>query len=475
MMKKILQKLITKTISALLVVPMLWITGCPNSTGQEKKAGGNDFPFELPQTSQVPNFFYLNEKGEPSDIDIGETGIYVEGADVLGISRDSDEGEVRFVYLAEDRPFSETLLLTDWDMEGEILFPRRFITEIDGEILECFISDFNITQETFTLTEVAGDQEILSKFTLNRDVFNVYKDNPDLNLSQNRRVKMLFISTAIITVVETQWGESISAAERIDGGSYAILTKGSVSKTIKAVAAVAVAVVAIAVVVYTAPVTLTVGLAGGGVGIGLSFSATSAVTAVAAGTAYVSSIIAVNEISGIINVSKENTRPPEVEPEPINRTGQTGPNGGTLVDVRDSGFPNNIEIKPHSALMNYWTAAEEDGLPAGWRLPTPSELAMIYHLYIAQGKLALEQLVTAQLTNSFVLTDAIEEGITQSTTRSLVLDLTIKETSNEGDNFSKNFVWIGSTHQVNILLVREITDNTSSSTIWIQGKIGSSI
>jgi len=473
-MKKILQKLITKTVSALLVVSMLWITGCPTSAGQEKNTG-NDLPFELPQTSQVPNFFYLNEKGEPSEIDIGETGIYVEGADVLGISRDSDKGEVRFVYSAENRPFSETLLLTEWDMEGETLFPKRFITEIDGEISECLISGYNIEQEAFTLTEVDGDQEILSNFSLNREVFNAYKDNPDLNPSQNRRIKMLFISLAVITVVETQWGESITVAERIDGGGYAILTKGSVSKAVKAVAAVAVAVVAIAVVVYTAPVSLTVGLAGGGIGIGLSFTATSAVTAVAAGVAYVSGAIAIYEISSIINESKENTRPQEVEPELASRTGQIGPNGGILVDLRDSGFPNDIEIKPHSALVNYWSAVSIGGLPVGWRLPTPNELARIYYLYIVQNKLALEQLITVSLKSSFIWAGAAGEGATQSTTSALALDLTIEETSNEGDNFSKNFVWIGSNNQVNVLLVRDINDNTSSSTVWIQGKIGSSI
>jgi hypothetical protein len=256
-------------------------------------------------------------------------------------------------------------------------------------------SPYDDITESFSIDLGCGPTtERYDNLILNKNVFTAYPEDPDLDDSQNLRVRNIITSLALWTSLAVQTESTDVALERNEAGAYIILTGGAkeVFKTIATVFAI-VAVVAVAIAVISCPpaAIAVTSIVGGGVEIAIGI--TNAVTAVAVGVAVVSGIAAVafNDAADKIPDTGDTGGggPKEI---PI-AEGDPGPAGGNLFSLNGEWFeaaPEDLgPVQMQGGAAAAACAAYSAGGRTDWFLPDFSQLNRIYNLYEA-GKISCQ-------------------------------------------------------------------------------------
>jgi hypothetical protein len=224
-------------------------------------------PIVITPGEGTPKYVYLDSDGNAIETETGnsgKTGYYVENnknAEGVGIFSDDTgiEDRVTFIY--------EELVITMFFNKNSN-FPHRMAITYDGDDFSAILSPYNEDEQTYNIAFWQNNTyDIATGLVLNKQIFSLYEDDPELTDSQNRRMANLVIAMGL-------WASLYASFE---GKSNTSAARGLFTKPIFSVrnlfvcvaivaAAVAVVVASPAAVVSAAAATV-IGLAAFGISV----------------------------------------------------------------------------------------------------------------------------------------------------------------------------------------------------------------
>lgn len=261
----------------------------------------------LPLGAGDARFFYLNSGLQPSDTDdAGITAFYVENnaltSKILVLSDIPDPAGGNTVRIIN----AENNSTVTFHYYRNKNFPYKMVINKDGREAVGLFSMYNQTYQKYSVSfrgEGEGDAVVFNDFTLNRAVLDLYRDNVDLNASQNTRIRHIIVTLGLWESLALQMPEDASQGPALSFWSDIRGFVGDVLRTVSVIATI-VAIVAIS------PVSLIIGQE-------LSIST----YAIAVGVSYAASYLA----DLIDPIPVERASPEVSPPEPyvmIRRAGQ---------------------------------------------------------------------------------------------------------------------------------------------------------
>jgi len=249
----------SRFIAAMLIFTVgCMFCSCPvNPTPEESSPRQKPSPFTPGVGS--PRYFFLDSDGnyiETEEDSHGRTGLIVEGNEfaegVLVYSDDTGtEDRVGFAY--EDS-------IVSMSFKKGSNFPHSMSINVDSKEYYAYVSQYNAVNKTYHVTFISdNDFEMMDNVVLNENIFTLYKDDPELSDSQNRRMANMIVAMGV-------WGSLYATFdEQLGDPPPIVLSRGiaGLSKVLKgvskafsyvAVVAAVVAVVVVPIVTFINPV-----------------------------------------------------------------------------------------------------------------------------------------------------------------------------------------------------------------------------
>jgi hypothetical protein len=211
----------------------------------------------------TPSYFFLDSDGNYIDNEgagPGRTGLIVEGNQftegVLVYSDDTDmEDRVAFV--------NEDSIVSMFFRKGSN-FPHRMTINDGSDTYYAYVSPYDTGNYTYNITFINnGLYEMMDHVVLNKNVFSLYENDPELSISQNRRMANMIVAMGV-------WGSLYATFDSQLNGPGIVIGRGILGDFFRGVAKVftTIAIIAVIVAIVVVPVVTlispVIGLAIGG-------------------------------------------------------------------------------------------------------------------------------------------------------------------------------------------------------------------
>jgi hypothetical protein len=202
-----------------------------------------------------PRYVYIDSNGKITDVDQGRTALFVENNKnangVLIVSDKVDSGDR--VSISNQNNNS---IVSMFFRPGSN-FPYYMVINVNGDIYYAHLSSYNPATSMYDIVFAnGGEYEPLFNLVFNKDIFNAYEDDPDLNSSQNLRLRNITIALGL-------WGSLYNSFDTQDISPMA--ARGILKFFVRVVKSVfiAVAVIATVVAIVVAPIVTFINPAAG--------------------------------------------------------------------------------------------------------------------------------------------------------------------------------------------------------------------
>jgi hypothetical protein len=211
----------------------------------------------VPAGAGTPVFAYLDAAGSPAGTDTGTAALAVTGNEfargVAALSQIPHHADaVPGGYTAYD---TETRVINANDKSVISLFfrenqrfPYRMAITAGGAEVTADFSLYNYLKQTFSVTFQGGENEYytLSDITMNKDALTLWNDRPELDASQNARMRNMITALCVWDCIAAQLPGSVfyaqgkTAGQPLGGGLQGPLAAAFSSMAVAAFAASAV-------------------------------------------------------------------------------------------------------------------------------------------------------------------------------------------------------------------------------------------
>jgi len=197
-----------------------------------------------------PKYVYIDSEGSPSETDTGRTALFIENnknaEGALVVADKYDEYDRVMVYNPDNGS-----VVSMFFKQGRNFPYQITISHGDNPAYLAFLSQYRETSGSYDIVfQEQGNFYTLSNLILNKNIFNLYEDDNNLNSSQNLRLRNITIALGL-------WGSLAASLEDKDKDAPVIsLGLGPFWKGVKSFFTATKIVAAVVAVVATPIVTL---------------------------------------------------------------------------------------------------------------------------------------------------------------------------------------------------------------------------
>jgi len=243
---------------ALLLLVTFTFASCINPiSGSSSSPPPGEPPVVITPGEGTPRYVYLDSDGKVTDVDIGRTALFVEdNKNAEGALIVSDTvGKYSRVSIYNHNNNS---IVSMFYKQGSN-FPYYMTIKQDEDTYNAYLSYYKSTSSTYDIVfEKDGEYLPISNLVLNKNIFNVYNDDTELNASQNLRLRNITIALGLWGSLYNSYFFDEPAAGTVSvTGRWGVPSFNSIAGGLKNVFK-AVAVIATVVAVVVAPVAVFV-------------------------------------------------------------------------------------------------------------------------------------------------------------------------------------------------------------------------
>jgi len=199
----------------------------------------------------TPSYFFLDSDGNYIDnegVGPGRTGLIVEGnqfAEGVLVYSDDTDIEDRVAFVNEDN------IVSMFFRKGSN-FPHRMTINDGSDTYYAYVSPYDTGNYTYNITFIdnKGLYEMMDHVVLNENVFSLYENDPELSISQNRRMANMIVAMGV-------WGSLYATFDnKLNSPPGIVISRGIWGSIFRGVAKVftTIAIVAVVVAIVVVPV-----------------------------------------------------------------------------------------------------------------------------------------------------------------------------------------------------------------------------